>query len=144
MRMGDELWVIAIGTDLLAMALLVGTMMIAVLAGLRLWLAGRRAAGVLGALGASMVGVASFLMPVELAFFASMDSSSRNVFDMLEEIFDEPWFLMAWAVLMGLSALPALLSGMALWMAMPRIHPEDSHAEDPPTGTDQGQSEPVR
>lgn len=143
MTLFDDLWFIAIGVDLLTMGLLIGTMMIAVLAGLRLWLAGRRAAGVLGALGASMVGVASFLMPVELAFFAAMDSSRRTVFDMLEEVFEEPWFLMAWAGLMGLSALPALLSGLALWLALPRV--VDAGPEGPVRSPhDQGQSDPVR
>ena len=102
-------------------ALLV-VMAAAALAGLRVWVMGRRASGALGTLSAALLGVAAFLMPVELAFFASIDSS-RDMLDMLADVFTEPWFLVAWAGLMALTIVPASLQAASLWFVVPR-HPE--------------------
>jgi hypothetical protein len=93
-------------------------MAVAALSGLRLWTQGRRAAGLLGAASSAFLGVVAFMMPFELAIFASFDSN-RSALQMLGEIFQEPWFLVAWAGLMALTLIPASLQAAALWFAVP-------------------------
>lgn len=103
----------------------------AVLAGLRLWAMGRRASGVFGTLSSAMLGLVAFLMPLELAFFASFDNR-QSIVDMLADVFTEPWFLMAWGGLMALTLIPAGLQAAALWLAVPhRVH-EPAPRPDPP------------
>ena len=121
------MWWIGFGTAGVAVLVLAMLMVVAVLAGVRLFLAGRRAAGVLGLLGAGLLGAAAFLMPFELAVFAAMDNG-RNPVELVEDIFDEEWFLVAWGVLMLMAAVPAALNTAALWLAVPRR----SDGADPP------------
>lgn len=104
---------------LIGLGMLLGGTTVALLAGLRLLAAGRRLSGILAIVSGGLLGTSSLLMPVELAAFASFDNN-KHILDLLEDIFDEPWFLMAWAGLMIIAAIPTGLYGLALWFAVPR------------------------
>ena len=127
-------WFIAMGVDLLMTLLLIFIMIVAAMVGLRLYATGKRLAGLLGALGAALLGISSFSMPFVIAIFASIDNG-KSVIYLLKDIFQEPWFLFAWAGLMFLSALPAGFNSAALWLAAPRNfgsdETEDQSAPNP-------------
>ena len=93
-------------------------MAMAALAGVRLYTSGKRLAGIFGSLGAALLGIASYSMPLILAGFASLDNG-KPISSLLGEILQVTWFLFAWSGLMLLSAIPAGLNSAALWFAAP-------------------------
>jgi len=103
----------------LALFMVLGACLVAMLAGFRLWFGGQRLSGGLAIGSGLFLSSATVLMPVELSLFASIDNR-RPPFDLLMDVSTEPWFLVAWAVLMLMAALPNLLFGLALWFAVPR------------------------
>ena len=115
-------------------SLLLAASVLAIFSSLRLWVGGKRASAVLGAISGVFLGSGVLLMPLVLAIAASADQGHfldpAEILDTLGEIFEEPWFLGAWAVLMLMGAGPIGLSGLALWLAAPDRAWRESSAED--------------
>ncbi|MFK7931016.1 MAG: hypothetical protein AB8H79_22715 [Myxococcota bacterium] len=103
----------------IALIMVVGACLVAILAGFRLLTGGRTLSGGLAIGSGLFLSSATVLMPLELSLFASLDNN-RPPLDLLMDVATEPWFLVAWAVLMIMAAVPNLLFGLALWFATPR------------------------